>query len=221
MKNIIITLILVTGITVTAKSQVISQLIIRPESPTEKDTISVISNFTFYGNCSFGLVDYNTHLDGSTIQITPFYCGYADPTLCNSVDTFKLGPFPTGLYNINIEYHQGSICPISDFDQIISQYDTSVIIGTSNIWGNPHVNNHIKIYPNPTDNNLVIDLRNIPQRPDCLLKIVNFTGKEVLLRSINQKRIDISLSDWASGIYFVSLSDRQGKTLDYRKLVIK
>ena len=75
MKNIVSTLIIVIGIAATASSQVINKIIIGPSNPTEHDTISVISNFTFYGNCSFGLVDYSVHLIGSTIQIAPFYIG--------------------------------------------------------------------------------------------------------------------------------------------------
>ncbi|MBL0341861.1 MAG: hypothetical protein IPP71_13540 [Bacteroidetes bacterium] len=94
-----------------SKSQVINQLTITPSNPTATDTITVIWDLTYTGNCAFGMVSVYSFVNDSTITIAPTYCGYNDTTVCNTVDTFRIGPFATGNYTIHMEIHQGSVCP--------------------------------------------------------------------------------------------------------------
>ena len=138
MKNLYLTLIAVIGLSTTTISQVVNQIIISPSNPTVNDTICVISDFSYYGGCPFGLTYSNTGLADSIIYINPTYCGYGTTTLCNSIDTFKIGPFPIGNYTISIDYHQGSVCPISNFDAVIANFDTLLTVsGPTSSASNP------------------------------------------------------------------------------------
>ncbi len=221
MKNFIFTLIIAIGLVAAAKSQVINQITISPTNPTENDTISIISNFTFYGNCSFGLLSYITQVEGSTITVIPFYCGHGDTTLCNSIDTFKIGIITIGNYSINIDYHQGSICPISGFDEIIAQFDTSLtVVGSSNISDRSGRDGFIKIYPNPADDYILIDCENFLSAPDFQLKITDAMGKLFFQGSIKQRQFFVQSSTWDSGMYFVSITDGQGNFIDKRKILM-
>lgn len=139
-----------------AHSQVVNNLTISPANPTSNDVISVISDFTYFGNCSFGMVYDYSYLNGSTIYILPTYCGYGDTTMCNSIDTFEVGPYPAGNYNLVIEYHQGSICPISGFDATLLQVDTTIVIDVATSIEHPSKSN-ISIFPNPSSGYLIIE----------------------------------------------------------------
>ena len=155
MKNVLLTWIVVTLFSVTAMAQTVNHISISPANPTATDTISIVSDFSYDGNCSYGLVYVDTFTIGSTIHVLPLYCGYGSSTLCNSIDTFRIGPYPGGSYSIQIQYHQGSVCPISGFDAIIAQFDSTLIIGgPSGFPGNIADNSSIGIYPNPANNRL-------------------------------------------------------------------
>ena len=153
-------LLLVTSLfSIYAQAQVVNQITMIPANPTSGDTISVITNFSYYGNCSFGLVGYYYYLQGSTINILPTYCGYGASTLCNSIDTLKLETYPAGNYIINFEFHQGSICPFSGFDATIAQFDTTIIITTtSGLNSNNNSETEVFLFPNPTNGEVMVHL---------------------------------------------------------------
>ena len=141
------------------QAQVVNQVTIIPSNPTSADTISVISNFSYNGDCTYGLVGYFYHLQDSTIHILPTYCGYGAPTLCTSTDTFKLETYPSGIYNINIEFHQGSICPFSGFDATIAQFDTTLnITTTSGLGSQNNTKSDVFLFPNPTYDGVMVHI---------------------------------------------------------------
>ena len=109
--------------------QSINSISIHPTHPTSNDTIFLVSQFTFYGNCSAGMINAPINQSGSTITVSPEYCGYGGFTLCYSTDTIVIGILTSGSYQINIEYHQGTVCGGS-FDTIIANYDTSFQVAT-------------------------------------------------------------------------------------------
>ena len=153
-------LLLITSLfSIHSQAQVVNQIAIIPSNPTSGDTISVITNFSYYGDCTFGLVGYYYYLQGSTIHILPTYCGYGAPTLCTSTDTFKLETYPSGNYNINIEFHQGSICPFSGFDATIAQFDTTLnITTTSGLGSQNNTKSDVFLFPNPTNDEVMVHL---------------------------------------------------------------
>lgn len=113
-----------TGLTKLSNAQVLNHITISPANPTSTDSIKIITDFSYFGNCSFGMVYSYSSINDSVIYIAPTYCGYGDSTLCTSIDTLTLGPFQEGNYALIIDFHQGSVCPISDFDAQLVQFDT-------------------------------------------------------------------------------------------------
>jgi hypothetical protein len=52
------------------------------------------------------------------------------------------------------------------------------------------------------------------------LKVTNTLGTTVFTTAINQKTSYVDLNDWyGNGIYFVYLIDRQGNTIDIKKII--
>jgi N-acetylneuraminic acid mutarotase len=76
-----------------------------------------------------------------------------------------------------------------------------VLFSESNLSISEFQKNEIKIYPNPVSNELTIEMENF----DYLI-IMDLFGKELLKKHENV----IYLSDFSSGIYFVSIIDKNG-----------
>lgn len=201
MKNLFLFTVLFTVLSQGISAQGVNQVTIYPVNPSANDTIYVISDFTYHGNCSFGLVYSYSYLAGSVIYILPTYCGYGDTTLCNSIDTFKTGPFPAGNYTVSIEYHQGSICPASGFDATIALFDTSVVIGApTGLTDEMDDTSLIKIYPNPSSGIIYINKR-FNSEDNSSLMIKNMLGETVLI--LNHIPGELNIEHLPKGVYSI------------------
>lgn len=197
-------------------AQVVNQVTIIPSNPTATDSIRVISDFSFFGNCTYNLVYLYSYLTDSTIHIFPTYCGYGDSTLCTSIDTFTVGPYPAGNYVVSIEYHQGSICPISGFDAVIAQFDTALVIGASTGLQEPvRINEPPYIFPNPSENYLVV---NPGKRSGASVRILNIAGQVVYASAPFNNEIQIDISALKNGFYYLTVS--VGNNIYSKKILI-
>ncbi len=76
--------------------------------------------------------------------------------------------------------------------------------------------NSVNIYPNPANEQLFIDLKNIK---GTNLTLIDITGKEVYSSDITGKnKVSISLRDYDSGVYFVTITSKNEK-LAYKLVV--
>ena len=163
----------------TTFGQVVNDIIIEPSNPIANDTIFVVSDFSYNGNCAAGIVNSQINQSGSVINIYPEYCGFGDSTLCNAVDTFYLGVLPFGNHTINIEYHQGTVCA-GNFDTIIANFDTTFQIGVLSIDPIASMDMEVSVFPNPTSSYVELKSKEFIKG----IKLFDMTGKEirVLLR---------------------------------------
>lgn len=195
-----------------SQAQVVNQITMIPANPTSGDTISVIANFFYNGDCNFGLVGYFYHLQGSTIHIFPTYCGYGAPTLCTSTDTFKLETYPAGNYIIDIEFHQGSICPFSGFDATIAQFDTTLNITTTSGFGlQNNTKSNIMLFPNPTNGEVSVDLEK-----NNLKSISLYNSLGTLIDEFYSTTF--SMAYLPNGIYWTIIKTNSGQ---YSKKIVK
>lgn len=83
--------------------------------------------------------------------------------------------------------------------------------------------NSIKIYPNPTNDNITIDFGDNYQTIDGYqLKVTNILNQIVYSTTLKQKSTYINLSTWTgNGIYFVHLINDVGHTVDINKIILK
>ncbi len=199
MKTIFLSRLIVLASFLQSRSQVINQLTIIPANPTASDTITVIWDLTYTGNCAFGMVSVYSFTVDSTIYIAPTYCGFFDTTVCNTIDTFQIEPLLQGHYFINLEIHQGSICPLSGFDATITQLDTSIIVTpVSGIYEQP-LKSSLNIAPNPVINQFTIE--GLPD--NSKIQISDLRGKIVLVKTIQNELTLVDVSCLSRGIYFM------------------
>ncbi len=199
MKRLLLTLVLLTVIISSGLPQVVNQVSISPANPTVNDTLTVICDLTYYGNCTFGLVYEQSWLAGSTINILPTYCGYGDSSVCNSVDTFKAGPFANGNYNLHIEFHQGSVCPVSGFDAIISTFDTVLTVsGITSMNESLPADFKILIFPDAAQRIYFVQ----SDQFIASIEITNAAGELVHASKPDARETQLNLSTQPAGIYF-------------------
>lgn len=183
--------------------QIVNSITIQPSNPTSDDTIVVVSDFSYNGNCAFGLVTGQIVQTGSFISIYPEYCGYGDSTLCNAVDSFSVGSLPAGNYTLHIEYHQGTVCG-GGFDTIIANYDTTFQVGSPlSIDLLQMANNEISVYPNPT-----VDFVTIQHKtPINAIALFDLTGKEL---HVSHNDTTIEMRSLNPGVYLLQIEFENG-----------
>ncbi len=106
--------------------------------------------------------------------------------------------------------------------QTIAVTDTLIINTNLTSFSPIQYENNIKIYPNPTNDYIIIDNGNIDNLVGYQIKITNSIGQNVFQSLIDQQQFEISISSWqGTGIYFVYIIDGLGNIVDIKKIVLQ
>jgi hypothetical protein len=134
-----------------------------------------------------------------------------------SIDDIRIYNRPLNTSEVTALFNE-SICY-----QTITVTDTLII--NANITGFSPVSyqNSIKIYPNPTNDQITIDFgSNYSTLNGYTMKITNSLSQIVYTTLINNQTSTVNLSTWTgNGIYFVHLIDAQSNTIDIKKIIIQ
>lgn len=102
---------------------------------------------------------------------------------------------------------------------------TDTLVINVNLTGfNPvEYQNNIKIYPNPTNNNITIDCgSNYNTLNGYTIKITNSISQTVYTSNVNKQISNIDLNSWTGkGIYFIYLIDGNSNTVDIKKIILQ
>jgi uncharacterized protein (TIGR02145 family) len=80
----------------------------------------------------------------------------------------------------------------------------------------------IKVYPNPTSSQLVIETGNASLLTGYTMTITNGAGATVWTEAVSQPLYSLDLSGWGGkGLYYITLTDPQGKVITTRKIVLQ
>jgi hypothetical protein len=113
-------------------------------------------------------------------------------------------------------------CITNVYDTIVtSTTDTLYIkVNTSNI-NNP-VYNTIKVYPNPSSTQVIIDNGNYSTMGSHTAKIVNASGQQVFQSVINQQQFVIDAKTMGgAGVYTLYITDANNKVVGVKKIVLQ
>jgi Concanavalin A-like lectin/glucanases superfamily/Secretion system C-terminal sorting domain len=106
--------------------------------------------------------------------------------------------------------------------QHITVTDTLIINGAITGFNPITYKNTIKIFPNPTKDQITIDNGNFASYAGYTVKITNSLGQTIFTSLINQQQFTVNLSTWSgNGIYFVHIIDAQNNTIDIKKIVLQ
>ncbi len=115
-----------------------------------------------------------------------------------------------GEYEVTYSSSSGDIC---------SQSQTFTVIDETTLSMDQLSNsqNNYQVYPNPTNNILNIDF---PNNENINIEIVNLFGRSLINELINENNSSVDLTNLASGIYLVKISD-QTKIISIQKIIKK
>lgn len=84
-----------------------------------------------------------------------------------------------------------------------------------NLLSISEIKNEISIYPNPANGIFTVESTNMSH-----VTVYNLVGQMVYDNATNEKHVNIDASTWNSGIYMVTITDRQGASVT-RKIVVR
>ncbi len=140
----------------------------------------------------FYLADYRSADDSKDYIVTTWT--WVDLTPLGNVDSliFKLTSSDVGSFGMNTP---GYFC-IDDLKTagIVSE------VATANV-------SSVKMYPNPTTDNLTIDLSALNNTSINTVDILDLSGRRIETLSVNAPLINLSVADYKAGVYLISVKN--------------
>lgn len=122
-------------------------------------------------------------------------------------------------FNINIQPaivlskgYQNTTVTVQSTDGELQFY---VSVNEDLLWSVSEIKNEISIYPNPANGIFTVESANMSH-----VTVYNLVGQMVYDNATDEKRVSIDASTWNSGIYMVTITDRQGASFT-RKIVVR
>lgn len=127
------------------------------------------------------------------------------------------------------EYSENNIFPVNtkwildnkDYitgDFGILQFENTKPVVT--VLGNsPKINKLIKVYPNPTTNQLIIQIAEFSSIGEYQLCINTSLGQTIFKSEIKTEQVIVDTKNWASnGLYFVTIINKTGEVIETKKI---
>ena len=173
---------------------------------------------------------YNLYINGQLINSTTD----ASPNLPTSIgwiigaDPTSVRDFTSKIDDIRVYNRTLNETEVSELSNEGICYQTVTVTDTLKInlnttgYSPMTYANTIKIYPNPTNDKIIIDNGNITNLTGYKLKITNTLGQQVYQTTITQQLYNVDLTTFGGkGIYFVNVINPQGTTIDIKKVVLQ
>jgi hypothetical protein len=82
-------------------------------------------------------------------------------------------------------------------------------------------NQLVKVYPNPAQDQLTIDVSNLTDLNGYTVKVYNSLGAEVYTQNISQQVYTVDLKSWSSlGVYRMEILDKQGARVATKSIIL-
>lgn len=220
MRKIIFTLLFTCCMSfIYSQTASILQIRMSPVNPTENDTVY------FYVDAAFSSSDCHlgsSGLSGVGNQFTASatHCLGFLTAICYATDTFELLPMSAGNYVFNMELSTGaSIGPMPCTPGIAPDTTAIVNFSVGPITGIETVektNDLFKIYPNPSNGQFTIQLKDIGERSSNHIRIACADSRLVREFNMITEKKQVNLS---KGVYFLQLKNDQ-MMLTTKKLIV-
>ena len=80
----------------------------------------------------------------------------------------------------------------------------------------------VSIFPNPTNNILIIETQNMDALENYYYKIVDLNGKEIFSTQVKNLHTEIYMNSFASkGVYILNMTDANGKSIEMKKIILE
>lgn len=176
-----------------------------------QNTVTLIaSNYSTYLFDYPGFILYNSDMDTVAIETVNYFgISTEQPHWLNIIHPFSL-PFD-GILELHVLFYDSLTCTfeVTIPDTVTTNLKKNELIG-------------LKMFPNPVDDILYIDLKGMEPRKNYNLRILDSFGRVKFGSPLSSGEMQIPAgSIGASGFYFVQIMDRWGKLIETRKLLVK
>jgi hypothetical protein len=181
----------------------------------------------------------NVYVDGlliSSVQIIDFHPDLPANSPFSGYGNTKIGVLE---HIQNPNWYYGSIDDIRIYNRVLSQNEVVNLFNESTCYKTVSVTDTliiqsgiatglndlppafgtVKIFPNPTSNNLTVQVSN--PSSNYSIEIVNGQAQTVYSSTINQSSLNVNLSGYAKGLYYIKVLDLTSNILETKKLVIE
>lgn len=198
-------------------------------TPVSSGTTDVLTGFDFIDSLRGYIVGGNTNANTGVILKTTdagnsWYI-YYPPTTSRlaRVDFAKMSTtgYAVGNDGVILKTVETTGCTIYNTVSV-SSTDTLVINVSMTNLNSFSYDNAIKVYPNPTNDNLIVNYGNYMAMLGYSLTITNMLSQTVYNSAINQQQSTISLASIGnSGVYFLNILDGQSNIVAVKKIVLQ
>lgn len=138
-----------------------------------------------------------------------------------SIKVFSNSLLLSGLFNNTIDFDPGIYTSNITSNGLSDIFIYKLDILSLGVDNQPKTD-LITIYPNPTSDNIIVDLKILPVNEGYTLQIINALSQCVLYETILLQRSIINLKSLdSSGIYMIQLKDLSGKNVESHKVVLQ
>jgi len=74
----------------------------------------------------------------------------------------------------------------------------------------PNSNNNFSIYPNPSNDNIIIENISFKNGIDEIISIYNVQGQMVLKQTLSQTKTEVDISKISKGLYILKIESKEG-----------
>jgi len=111
-----------------------------------------------------------------------------------------------------VEYRTNSGSNASIAEGVQQPYEISVITGINKARG---IKLSVKAYPNPTIDNIVLEINNI-DFASLDVQLYDMNGKLLQSQTVKSKRTQIPMENLVSGIYFLKVRQKHGEIKTFK-----
>jgi len=193
-----------------ANAQWIIGLHVYPATPTTIDNVQIVVEGMFSSSACSDWYVLSQSQNGSEYSYSVVNCVGLLTVICSNNDTLTLGNnLPAGTYSVIVNLNAGSgDKPCPPFSQWWSSDTIYFDILPFTGLGNENIEKDIKLYPDPVNNTLIIEMPEIPG--ETFLSLFNLQGKLISNQLMQEGNGEINTSELVPGLYILKGTNSSG-----------
>ena len=169
-------------------------------------TQAVLQNRNFGTHETIKIISIEEDGDTPILGIEP---QHELPYTLTSNEYFTINIYPATVLS---KGYQNTTVTVHSTDGELQFY---VSVNEDLLWSVSEIKNEISIYPNPANGVFTVESANMSR-----VTVYNLVGQMIYDNATDGQRVNIDANAWNSGIYMVTITDRQGASVT-RKIVVR
>ena len=156
----------------------------------------------------------------NSISINELYFGNRDAITFQwfkgEMDDIRIYSSALDLADVQALYNENTCTNVVTVQDTLNIYLSSII---TTVYEPADAATTVKVYPNPTENEVTVSIDNYTNLSGVTLKVINSQSAEVHSEAVTGPTQSIDVSSWSAGIYFLQVLNGVD-IVDIRKIVV-